>query len=270
MNRIKIFTMICGALILGSACTNMENSEINKKALFYMEDVKNDDNGGGTYTYPTDKKYMEGSFDITEFTLYETEDYYEFYIKINSDFTNYEGNFEKWDTQMFDIYLKFDEGKHNMAVSGRNVKFTEKWDKAIVIAPIRTHDLRRVIYDKNGEVSDYVSNYEDLSRDILVPDTYVVDYNAITAKISKNKIGDLGNLIGIQVFSLGFDKDAKKKNTFNMLVENYTGQNNFGGGTNFDGNPNVIDILGSNEKLADYISEEGYEIYPTIDFIKVK
>jgi hypothetical protein len=98
----------------------------------------------------------------------------------------------------------------------------------------------------------------------------VVDYNAITAKISKNKIGDLGNLIGIQVFSLGFDKDAKKKNTFNMLVENYTGQNNFGGGTNFDGNPNVIDILGSNEKLADYISEEGYEIYPTIDFIKVK
>lgn len=270
MKKKNIGMVILGLLLFGNACTNMDKGNENKKALFYMEDAEKDDNGGGSYTYPTNKKYVEGSFDISEFTLYESDDYYEFFIKINSEFTNYDGNFEKWDTQMFDVYLKFGEGKYNMAISGRNVKFSEKWDKAVVIAPMKAHNLRRGIYDRNTEVSDYVSNYEDLARDIIVPDTYKIDYNTISAKISKDKIKGMEDLIGIQVFSMGFDSNSDKKNTFNMLVENYTGQNNFGGGTNFGGNPNVIDVLGENIKLSDYVSEEGYEIYPEIDFIEVK
>ncbi len=80
----------------------------------------------------------------------------------------------------------------------------------------------------------------------------------------------LEDLRGVQVFSLGFDLNADEDNTYNMTVEKFTGQFNFGGGSNYNGNPNVIDILGSNKILEDYLSEEGYEIYPTVDFIEIK
>ncbi len=270
MRKFKLATSIIGLLLFASACSNVDNANYKQKALFYTEDSLGDDSGPGAYTYPTDKIYLEGAFDIREFAIYEGEDYYEFFIRINRDFKNDKDYFGGWDVQMFDVYLQFDQGKHTMAVNGRNVKFSDKWNKAVVIAPERKTRVQREIYKKNTEVSDYVSDYEDIASDVIVPDTYIVDFDTLSARISKEKLEGLEDLRGVQVFSLGFDLNADEDNTYNMTVEKFTGQFNFGGGSNYNGNPNVIDILGSNKILEDYLSEEGYEIYPTVDFIEIK
>lgn len=270
MKRLKLISTIAALLVFASACSNVDSKEESKKTLFYMEDTINDDNGYGEYTYPTDKLYQEGSFDIEEFAIYETENYYEFYFKIGTNFKNDLDYFNGWDVQMFDVYLQLGEGKHTMALSGRNVKFNEKWDKAILISPERTTKVQREVYDKNTEVADCVSNYEDIARDVIIPETYMIDYDTISARVPKGELEGIENLKGVQAFSLGFDIKAGGDNTYNMLVEKYAGKANFGGGSNYDGNSNVIDMIGTNEKLKNYVSKEGYEIYPVVDFIKVK
>lgn len=269
MRKNSLNYLLLGILFLVAGCSSIENKNENKTVLFYFEDEIGDDKGPGTYTYPSDKIFDKKSLDIEEFVIYEGEDYYEFVIRIGSEFKNYTNNFANWDMQMFDIYLQLEDNKHKMAIAGRNVKFSEPWSKAIIIAPERRNNLQRAIYDNNTEVGDSISLYEDLSRDILIPDMQFADYNTVYARILKENL-DLSSLKAVQVFSMAFQRNNRENNTLNALVEEYTGQYNFGGGSNFNGNPNVIDILGENKKLGDYISEEGYEVYPIIDFIKVK
>jgi len=269
MKRFSVSFMLVALVLSLGACSSIEKKDEKKNVLFYFEDAISDDKGAGNYTYPSDKIFEKGSFDIQEFTIYEADDYYEFVIRIGSEFKNYTSKFANWDMQMFDIYLQLEDNKNTMAVSGRNVKFSEAWSKSIVIAPERQNNLKRAIYSKNTEVGDSISSYEDISRDIIVPNIQFADYNTVYARVLKSNL-DLSKLKAVQVFSMPYDGDAKNHNTLNSIVEEYTGQYNFGGGSNFYGNPNVIDILGDNKKLGDYISEEGYEVYPVIDFIKVK
>lgn len=269
MKRFSVSFMLVALVLSLGACSSIEKKDEKKNVLFYFEDAISDDKGAGNYTYPSDKIFEKGSFDIQEFTIYEADDYYEFVIRIGSEFKNYTSKFANWDMQMFDIYLQLEDNKNTMAVSGRNVKFSEAWSKSIVIAPERQNNLKRAIYSKNTEVGDSISSYEDISRDIIVPNIQFADYNTVYARVLKSNL-DLSKLKAVQVFSMSYDGDAKNHNTLNSIVEEYTGQYNFGGGSNFYGNPNVIDILGDNKKLGDYISEEGYEVYPVIDFIKVK
>ena len=53
-------------------------------------------------------------------------------------------------------------------------------------------------------------------------------------------------------------------------VNEYNSKWGFGGGTDYIGDPNVIDILGDNSNLGNYTSEPGATVYPFIDLIKVE
>jgi carbohydrate-binding DOMON domain-containing protein len=55
------------ALALGLALAAATPAAVAQKVSF--KDPKDDDNGPGTYTYPTDPVYKPGSFDMTAFTL---------------------------------------------------------------------------------------------------------------------------------------------------------------------------------------------------------
>jgi carbohydrate-binding DOMON domain-containing protein len=58
--------------------------KLDKDAGFTMTDPSGDDDGPGTYKYPTDAVYKRGSFDITEFQVVPGASTTEFRVKVNA------------------------------------------------------------------------------------------------------------------------------------------------------------------------------------------
>lgn len=239
-------------------------------AVFEMADKVGDDNGPGTYTYPTDRVFKPGSFDLTNFKLVDAGSTYDFYFTIPIDFKNDWKNAGGWDVQMFDVYMNLGTGTHKMTVSGRNVKIAEGWDVALVVGPANAARMRKEIDDKNTDVADDVSDFEDITAETFIPDAISTAGNTLVAKIAKDKLGDLSKLTGIQVFMLGSEGYPTKTDTYNRVVNEFSAQWRYGGGSDYDGDPNVIDILGDNAALGNYKSDEGVAEYATVNLVPVK
>src|SRR5688572_11114666 len=79
-----------GASVAGAALAQVKT---DKNAGFTIEDPKGDDDGPGTYKYPTDAVYKSGSFDITELQVVPSGNTVEFRIKVNAKID------DPWDSQ---------------------------------------------------------------------------------------------------------------------------------------------------------------------------
>jgi carbohydrate-binding DOMON domain-containing protein len=268
----------CGAEKTASTVTKAESSSVattssassSGTVIFEMADKVGDDNGPGVYTYPTDRVFKPGSFDLTNFKLTDAGSTYDFEFTIPIDFKNDWKNAGGWDVQMFDVYMNLGTGTHEVTVSGRNVKIAEKWDVALVVGPAKGDRMRKEIDDKNTDVADDVSDFEDIADNVYIPDAIAIAGNKLTAKIDKAKIGDLSKMTGIQVFVLSSEGYPTKIDTYNRVVNEFSAQWRFGGGSDYDGDPNVIDILGDNDALGNYKSDEGVAEFATVNLIPVK
>lgn len=236
-------------------------------ALVSIEDKSGDDNGPGTYTYPTDKVFVPGCFDLTKFQIVDNGSAYEFKFTIATDFKNEWKNAAGWDVQMFDVYMNLGTGKHKQTLSGRHVKIAEGWDVGLIVGPDKESRMRTEMETKNSEVADDVSASENLVPDMLLPTEISTSGNTLTAKVAKNKI-DLSKLNGIQVFLCGSEGYPTKSDTYNRVVNEYSAQWRLGGGNDYEGDPNVIDLLGDNSALKNYKSEEGVAEFATVNLVK--
>ncbi len=240
------------------------------KDIFIYEDKKGDDNGPGTYTYPSEKVFVEGSFDLHVFKIYEEEDYYCFSFEVGADFKNEWKNKNGWDVQMFDVYLNLGEGKHKQTVAGRNVKLKQGWDKVLVVASEKNEKFwEREVLPKNEFVGDDESELENLIPNIKIPSAILIMQNKLIAKIEKNKIKDINKLKYIQVFVSGSEGYPNSQDSYIRTVNEYNSTWRFGGGNDFYGDPNVIDIIGENKQLGNYKSSEDVTVYPMVDMVKV-
>ncbi len=238
--------------------------------IFQMEDMLGDDNGPGTYTYPTDKVFVPGVFDLKGIKIADGGSTYDFTFTIAVDFKNDWKNFAGWDVQMFDVYMNLGTGKNKQAIQGRHVKMEEGWDVALMVGPDKPARMQKEIEDKNTDVGDDVSDFENLVDSTFIPDNIAIAGNTMTVKIAKDKIGDLTKMTAIQVFMAGSEGYPTKTDTYNRVVNEYASQWRIGGGNDYFGDPNVMDILGDNKKLGSYKSDEGVTEYPVINMVKVK
>lgn len=280
MKKLLAVSTLVAALLLAGGCGSKAAQPAGDAAamdapaattagvLFEKTDLQGDDNGPGTYTYPTDKVFVDGAFDLLGAKIAEDGDNYVFTFTAATDFKNDWKNAGGWDVQLIDIYMNLGTGKNKQTLSGRHVKINEGWDVAIMVGPDKPSRMRKEIDDKNTEVADDVSDFENLVEDIFIPDEITTAGKELTMKIAKDKIGDLSKLNGVQVFMLGSEGFPTKSDTYNRVVNEYSAQWRCGGGSDYDGDPNVIDILGDNAKLADYKSDEGVSEYPTVNLIK--
>ncbi|BDU50105.1 glucodextranase DOMON-like domain-containing protein [Haliovirga abyssi] len=276
MKRLLVVSTLVAGILLAGGCGKTASpaggTKVVKAAksavLFSKEDVAGDDTGAGTYVYPTDKVFVPGAFDLLGVTVKDAGDSYAISLKIATDFKNDWKSAGGWDVQMFDVYFNLGTGKHHQTISGRHVKIAEGWDVAVMVGPDKPTRMRKEIDDKNSDVADDVSDPENLVDDVLIPDEISIEGDTLTAKISKDKIGDLSKLNGVQAFVLGAEGYPSKEDTYNRVVNEYAAQYRFGGGSDYFGDPNVMDILGDNSKLADYKSDEGTSEYPTVDLVK--
>ncbi|OQY07354.1 MAG: hypothetical protein B6I28_05660 [Fusobacteriia bacterium 4572_132] len=229
---------------------------MSEAVIFEYQDIIGDDNGPGTYIYPTNKVFVESGFDIKKVKIEEEKDFYNFVFEIPVKFKNEWKNANGWDIQQFDVYMNFGKGKNKHTISGRNVKIKKGWDKVLLVSPAKNEVLIKKELIKNDMISDDSKmKEENIIKDILLPELFEIKGNVLTAKIKKINLKDMKKLKGVQVFMTSAEAYPGAFNTYIRTVNKEKTEWRFGGGVddeNGNGDPNVIDILGENKSLANY------------------
>ena len=208
-----------------------------------ISDPTGDDNGPGTYTYPTDAVYKPGSFDITEFKVIPRGDQVEFRVSVASriedpwDSKAWGGN--GFSVQMAFVHIDTDHVKGSGVrdgLPGTNVRFAEDeaWDKVVIISP---QGPARV----NSEVGMKCPQWKDR---IVVPAVTSASGKTLVAVVDVKELGGPPQPgWGYQVLMQSNEGFPAKTDLLTRKVNEFEGQHRFGGGTDYDNDPHVIDIL---------------------------
>lgn len=203
-----------------------------------FKDPVGDDNGPGKYVYPTDPVYKAGSFDLTQLKVTQKGDKVTFEISVNSDLEDpwampQPANFS---VQMAFIHIQTGKGGVTKGLPGTNVQFApeDAWNKVVILSP-----------QPAGRVKSEAKNKaKDLLASIVVPAETVGKGRTITATVDKKELGD-GDITkwGYQVIMQSNEGFPDKPDLLTRKVNEYEGQHRFGGGTDTDCDPHVIDVL---------------------------
>ncbi len=248
MNTFKtLFVLTLSASAVGCATGKAGGGGSGEIVL---SDPSGDDNGPGNYVYPTDKVYKAGAFDLRRLRVSPSGDKVEFELSVGSpiedpwDSKAWGGN--GFSVQMAFIHIDMDhtEGSGELAgLPGTNVRFNpaEAWDRVVVISP---QGPTRV----NSEVDQKAP---ERKAKIVVP--------KITRAVGKKLIAivdvaDLGGMPsakwGYQVLMQSNEGFPARTDLLTRKVNEYEGQHRFGGGTDYDNDPHVMDIFAGEAKGA--------------------
>jgi carbohydrate-binding DOMON domain-containing protein len=213
-----------------------------------FSDPKGDDNGPGSYTYPTDPVYKKGSFDLTDVTIKESGDSLELTIGVNAAIDD-PWDSAKWPTpgngfslQMFQIYIDTAPGGETNALPGMNATFADGWEKVIMVSPQANNQIASRIEQKA----------KALKEKIVLPSKVSAKGKKVTAIVKKSDVDSLANA-GLQVLvssNEGYDNQPNN-GILARIVNEYEGKDRFGGGDDGDSDPNFVDCLAGKGKGTD-------------------
>ncbi|MGC5224598.1 glucodextranase DOMON-like domain-containing protein [Micromonospora sp. DT81.3] len=97
-----------------------------------IRDAAGDDNGPGTYVYPTNDAFVDGAFDIDKFDVYEDGEYVNLVTTIAGDITNPWGG-DELSTQRIDIYIDGNgtDGQPFNAHQGTNAQLVQPYSVTV-------------------------------------------------------------------------------------------------------------------------------------------
>lgn len=208
-----------------------------------IADPSGDDDGPGGYTYPTDAVYKPGSFDITELKVVPKGDQVEFHVSVKSriedpwDSQAWGGN--GFSVQMAAVHVDTDHLKGSGVrdgLPGFNVRFAEDeaWDRVVIISP---QGPARV----NSEVGMKCPQWQDR---IVVPKVTRASGRTLVAVVDAKALGGPPQPgWGYQVLMQSNEGFPAKTDLLTRKVNEFEGQHRFGGGTDFDNDPHVLDLL---------------------------
>ena len=206
-----------------------------------FKDPVGDDNGPGKYVYPTDPVYKAGSFDLTELKVTQKGDKVTFAVSVNSDLEDPWGMKVGFAVQMVFIHVKTGEGGFTKGLPGTNVQFApeDAWNRCVILSPQPAGRVRAEVKQKAA----------DLAAGIVVPEETTGKGRTITATVDKKALGE-GDIArwGYQVIAQSNEGFPDKTDLLTRKVNEFEGQHRFGGGTDFDCDPHVIDILAGHGK----------------------
>ncbi|MCW3836498.1 glucodextranase DOMON-like domain-containing protein [Sphingomonas canadensis] len=200
-----------------------------------FRDPAGDDKGPGTYTYPTDMAYKPGSFDLTGLDVSLIGEKVEFAATMRSTLEDPWRMGVGFSVQMLMVFVRTGTGRHVDAPPGLNVKFAAPgWDKVIILSPQTPARVRAEVAAKAGL----------LASDIIVPERTKGAGNRISAAVPRAALGGGSPRDwSYQVVVLGNEGFPSGRDLLTRRVNEYNGQHRFGGGTDSDCDPNVMDIL---------------------------
>lgn len=209
-----------------------------------FKDPTGDDNGPGKYTYPTDTVYKAGSFDITSFDLKVHGDKTDISVGVNSNLDDPWRMGTGFSVQMVFIFIDTDgkEGSGNTSgLPGLNIKFapTDAWEKCIILSPQSPSRVK-------GEVSTKAAG---MASSIIIPARVKGAGRVISATIDTKDLGPGDPTTwGYQVVMQSNEGFPAGSDLLTRKVNEYEGQHRFGGGTDTDCDPHVMDILAGDGK----------------------
>ncbi|MCB1052015.1 MAG: hypothetical protein H6510_07525 [Acidobacteria bacterium] len=209
-----------------------------------FKDPTGDDKGPGTYVYPTDAVYTQGSFDLTELQVSYEGDKVDFSVELNAKLDDPWGMGTGFAVQMVFIFIDTD-GKagsgHTEGLPGTNILFADDsaWDKVVILSPQKES---RVISEARVKCPDWID-------DIVVPNRTKGKGKKITGSV---KLAELGGgdpaTWGFQVVVQSNEGFPDKTDLLTRKVNEFEGQHRFGGGDDSDCDPHVMDILAGSAK----------------------
>jgi carbohydrate-binding DOMON domain-containing protein len=205
-----------------------------------FKDPTGDDNGPGTYTYPTDSVYKRGSFDLTDFKVTQKGDKVTFEVSVNSSLEDPWRMGTGFSVQMVFVFIDKDhkEGSgFTDGLPGLDVSFApaDAWDKVVILSPQPSSRVKT-------EVSTKVA--AAMQPDVVIPTRVRGAGHSISATVS---LADLGggdvSTWGYQVLMQSNEGFPADKDLLTRKVNEYEGQHRFGGGNDGDCDPAVMDLL---------------------------
>ncbi len=207
-----------------------------------ITDPKGDDDGPGTYVYPTDAVYKPGSFDITEFKMVPKGDTVEFTVtlasKIDDPWDSQAWGGNGFSVQMAFIHIDTDHLKGSGVrdgLPGTNVRFAEDeaWDKVVIISP---QGPTRLYSEIDAKCPQWKSK-------VIVPKITRASGKTLVAVVDTAQLGVPQTSWGYQVLMQSNEGFPAKTDLLTRKINEFEGQHRFGGGTDYDNDPHVLDIL---------------------------
>ena len=211
-----------------------------------FKDPVGDDDGPGTYVYPTDAVYTPGSFDITEFNVDVRGKNVEFEVCVNSSLDDPWGMGVGFAVQMAAIYIDNDRvpgSGHTDGLAGFNITFDpdDAWDKVVVLSP---QQQSRVMSEAKMKAADVLD-----AGDLLVPRRTQGKGKCISGSVKLEELmaeapdAPTYDGWGYQVAMQSNEGFPAKTDLLTRRVNEFEGQHRFGGGVDTDCDPHVMDIL---------------------------
>lgn len=214
---------------------------VSAETIVSLKDPIGDDNGPGSYTYPTDPVYKPGSFDLVGFEVETKGNDVVFRVtlraKIEDPWDSKSWNGNGFSLQFIQVYIDSDRsGGICEGLPGLNVRFKPEscWEKVVLLSPQGKQRLQSEISQKAAALKDR----------IVIPTSTRADGKTIIATVKAADLGGKpGKGFGYQVIVQSNEGYPDSKDLLTRKVNEIGGQHRFGGGSDYDCDPHVIDII---------------------------
>ncbi len=224
---MAILAGVAGLVLTGSPASAQKVS---------FKDPSGDDNGPGSYTYPTDAVYKRGSFDMTGFDVEAKGKKVDFDVTFNSPLDDPWRMGGGFSVQMIFIYIDTKEGGHTEGAPGTNVTFGpgNEWDTLVILSPQAPGTVKTEVEAKMASTM----------ASVIVPTRTKGAGRTISGSVDLDQLGGGDpSQWGYQVVVQSNEGFPDKSDLLTRKVNEYEGQHRFGGGTDTDCDPHAIDVL---------------------------
>ncbi len=214
-----------------------------------LEDPAGDDNGPGTFVYPTDPVYERGTFDLRKLTVKPGGDSTEFTVrmgrKVKDPWRSKEWDGNGFSLHMVFIFLDTTPGKgRTEGVPGLNVTFDPAagWEKVVILSPQPPKRIRSEIQGKAA----------GLAADVVIPIKTRSRGKEIVGVVDTKDLGGAPTAQwGYQVVVQSNEGYPASTDVLTRKVNEYEGPHRFGGGNDYDCDPHALDVLVSPARGSD-------------------
>jgi carbohydrate-binding DOMON domain-containing protein len=210
-----------------------------------FKDPAGDDNGPGSYTYPTDGVYKTGSFDLTGLRVKVRAKKADVEVDLNSTLEDPWKMGGGFSVQMVFVFIDTD-GKEGSGFTtgpaGTNVGFAagSAWDKCVILSPQPPGRVKSEVEAKASA---------EMKKAIVIPAKTKGAGRTLSATVDLAALGEGDPTTwGYQVIVQSNEGFPDKTDLLTRKVNEYEGQHRFGGGTDTDCDPHVMDCLAGNGK----------------------
>lgn len=225
-----------------------------------LTDPAGDDNGPGTYEYPLDLAYKSGSFDLRKVTIRKSGNVegatrLELEIEVNAVVEDVWRTGTGFSLQMIFIFIDTDlipGSGFTTAPPGLNISFAPQnaWDKCIIISP---QPIQRIQKEIEAKLSPEMAKAMIIARNTKGAGRKI----RATADWIETPQPDQYAYQAVMQVNDGFPLG---KDLLTRRIWSSPGIHRFGGGTDNDCDPNVLDILAGNAKGDDSEKNDQYKM----------